>query len=256
MVDEHTHDQAVEHGDCGGFRRGEHAAVDTAEDNDGHQKAPEGILERLQALLAAGHGQDLKVHLAAHEHGGHDQTESHQKAGYNTGDEQIRDGGVRDGAVHNEGDGRRDDDADPAARGHQRAGKRSGIAGLDERRDHDEAQSRDRCRTRTGNSSEEAGDDHADHRHAAADVTEALFRQIDEAAGDTGLLHHVAGQDEKRDGQQDKLTARRRAQTGQNAHDGLERLACALHKDRAHAGHTEADRDRCAERQQQYKNTQ
>ena len=115
---------------------------------------------------------------------------------------------------------------------------------------------RPRAATVAGPEPEKAGDDHADHRHAAADVTEALFRQIDEAAGDTGLLHHVAGQDEKWDGQQDKLTARRRAQTGQNAHDGLERLACTLHKDRAHAGHTEADRDRCAERQQQYKNTQ
>ena len=255
-IDEHAHDQAIEHGDSGGLGGGEDAAIDTAQDDHGHQQAPEGILEGLQPFLAGGLGLHRQVGLAAHEQGGHDQAQAHQQAGDDAGLEQVGDGGVSDGAVHHEGDGRGNDHADGAAGGHQSAGKGRGIARLLQSGDHNQAQGRHGGRTGAGDGREEAGHHHADHGHAAADVAQALFRQVDEAAGDTGLLHHVAGEDEERDRQQDELAAGRGAQTGKHAHDGVQGFACALHQDSAYAGHAQADGDGCAEGQQQHKDTQ
>ena len=146
MVDEHTDDQSVEYGDSNSLRRCKDAAVDAAENDDRHQQAPEGILERLEPFLRGCPRHHLEIHPAAEDQGRHDQTGAHHQARDHTRDKEIRDRRIRNGAVHHEGDRRRDHDTDRAARSHQRTGKRCRIARLHQRGDHDQAQCRDRCR--------------------------------------------------------------------------------------------------------------
>ena len=66
-VDEQAHDQAVHHGDGRRLGGGEDAAVDAAQDDDGHQKAPEGGAEGLPPFapggLLPGGGQALAADL-------------------------------------------------------------------------------------------------------------------------------------------------------------------------------------------------
>ena len=47
-IDEEVDDKDVDDCDGGGFRRREDAGVDSAEDDDGRQQAPDRILERAQ----------------------------------------------------------------------------------------------------------------------------------------------------------------------------------------------------------------
>ena len=255
-IDEDTHDQPVEHGDGGSLGGGEDAAIDTAEDDDGHQKTPECILERYPALLAGGLGKHLQIHLPADDQCGDDQAHAHQQTGDHAGLEEVGDGGVRNRAVHDKGDGRRDHHADGAACRHQSAGEGGGISGLHKGGDHDQTQGRHRGGAGAGDRCEEAGNHHADHGHTAADVAEALLCQIDKTTGNACLFHHIAGENEEGDRQQNKFTAGRGAQTGQHAHNGVQRLTCALRQNSAYAGHTQTHGDGCAEHQQYHKDTQ
>ena len=95
-----------------------------------------------------------------------------------------------------------------------------------------------------------------DDGHAASDVSQTLLRQADQTAGDAGLLHDVAGEDEEGDGQQDEFAAGGGAKPGQDAHDGVDGLAAALDQDGGHAGHAQAGCDGGSEGQQDHEDQQ
>ena len=142
------------------------------------------------------------------------------------------------------------DDADGAGASHQCCGERCVVAGLDHAGDQHQAQSGNGGRTGTGDGSEEACHDDADDGQTAFDVSHAGVCQVDQALGDAGLLHDVAGQDEERDGQQYELTGGCREDSRQTAHNGGYGVSGTLHQHRQDTGGTETHRDGRAQEQQ------
>ena len=253
-VDDHADEQAVDRGDRSGVGRGEHTAVDAAEDDDRHEQAPEGVLEGLPALLTAGLGQAGELLLPAEPEGDGDERRAHDEAGQHAGDKEVADGGVADGAEDDEGDGGRNDDADGAGGGHERRREADVVARLDERGDDDYAEGRDRGRAGAGDGGEEAGDEDADHRDAAAQVADAGLSQVDELARDARGVHDVAAQDEEGYGLQDRLAGRGRDQLGHGAEDDVHRPARQHDQHGSNAGNSEAHRYGGAHEQQYREN--
>ena len=242
LVDEDAYHEAIHDAHGRGLGRGEDAAVDAAEDDDGHQEAPEGLLEGDPAVMPAGLGQLDEVGLAAEDKGRGDEARAHDEAGDDARLEEVADadaGGNR--AVDDEGDAGRDDDADSAGAGHEGRGETGAVPGADHAGNHDEAEGRDGGRAGAGDGGEEAGDDDADNREAAAQVADAGFGEVDEALGYLRLVHDVAGEDEVGDGQQHEFAHRGAEHLRHGAHDGVQRAARALDEHGGDARDAEAD---------------
>ena len=206
-IDEHTHEQAVNHGHGSGLRRGEDAAVDAAQDDDRHQEAPESRTEGSGTLAPGGaltgSGQALLTDL---QHNDDDQSQAHHDAGEDAAHEHITNGDAGDGGVHNESDGGRDNDGDGGSRCHHGGGKGSGeAAAVDHGGDQNDAQSSHGSRAGTGNRAEEASHDNADDCNTAAAMAHAVINEVDQTGRNAGLGHDVAGQHEERNGQQQEL---------------------------------------------------
>ena len=206
-IDEHTHEQAVNHGHGSGLRRGEDAAVDAAQDDDRHQEAPESRTEGSGTLAPGGALTGcLQALLADLQHDDDDQSQAHHDAGEDAAHEHITHGDAGDGGVHNEGDGGRDNDGDGGSRCHHGGGKGSGeAAAVDHGGDQDDAQCSHGSRAGTGNRAEEASHDNADDCNTAAAMAHAVINEVDQTGRNTGLGHDVAGQHEERNGQQQEL---------------------------------------------------
>ena len=238
-IDEQTDDQAVHHGDSSSLSGSEEAAVDAAQDDDGHQEAPEGSAERLPAGtpagLLTGSGQALLTNL---DHDDHHQGQAHHDAGDDAAHEHIAHGDAGDGGVHHECDRGRDDDGDGRSAGHHGRGERSGeAAAVDHGGDQDNAQSSHSGRAGTGDGAEEAGNHHAHDGDAAAAVSDAVINELNQTGGNTGLGHDVAGEDEERDGQKQELC---HAVIDVGRNNG-ELIAGIQHGE--NGGHTQADAD-------------
>src|SRR5699024_4453600 len=115
-------DDAVDGGDGRGLSRGEEAAVDAAEDDDGHQQAGYGLDKGAQALAAGGAGQELELAAAVGEHHREDEQHAHEYAGDDAGGEKLADALAGYRAVDDEGYAGRDDYADGAGGGDQGGG--------------------------------------------------------------------------------------------------------------------------------------
>ena len=206
-VNDHADEQAVDNGDRSSLGRGEETAVDTAEDDDGNQEAPERSAEGLPAVTPARlFTRGLNALSANLDHDDGDQRKAHHNAGENAAHEHIADGNAGDRGVNDEGNGRRDHDGDRGGRRHQGRGKRGGeAAAVDHRGDQDDAERRDGRGAGAGDGAEEAGHDDADDGDAAADMTDAVIDKVDQSCGDAGLCHDVAGEDKERDRQQQEL---------------------------------------------------
>ena len=182
LVHEHADDQAVHDGDSRGLGRGEDAAVDASEDDDGHQQTPEGLFEGDPAVMPAGLRQLDEVGLAAEDESCGDKSCAHNQSGDDAGLEKVADADAGgNGAVHDEGDAGRDYDAYGAGARHERGGEAGTVAGADHAGDHDQTQGGDGGRAGAGNRGEEAGDDDADDGEAAAQVADAGLREVDQA---------------------------------------------------------------------------
>ena len=206
-VDEQAHDQAVHHGDGRRLSGGEDAAIDAAQDDDGHQKAPEGGAEGLPPLAPGGPlpggGQALAPDL---DHDDDHQGQAHHDAGEDAAHEHVAHGHAGDGGVDHEGDGGRNDDGDGRGRCHHGRGEGGGeAAAVDHGGNQDDAQGRHRGGTGAGDGAEEAGHHHADDGDAAPPVADAVVNELDQTGGDAGLGHDVAGEHEERNGQQQEL---------------------------------------------------
>ena len=212
-------DYAVYRGDGRGLGRGEEAAVDAAEDDDGHQQARNGAHEGVPALTAAGLGQGDELAPAVGEHHGEDEEAAHEYAGDDAGGEELADALAGDGAVDDEGDARRDDYAYRAGGGDQGGGVVLTISNVGHCGDEYHAESGDGGRAGAGDGGEEAGDYNGDQRHAAAAVADEGAGEVDELGGYAGLVHDVAAEDEEGDGQQHEL-ARGRVEVGGDGQEG------------------------------------
>lgn len=62
------------------------------------------------------------------------------------------------------------------------------------------------CRTGTGNSAEEAGNDNAHDGDTAFFVADTCINETDQPFGDTRLCHDISGQDKERNGKQQEFT--------------------------------------------------
>ncbi len=200
--------------------------------------------------MPAGLGQGLQLQLPPDDEGGDDQGRTHDQAGDHAGLEQVADGGVRNGTVHHEGDGGGNDDPDGAGTAHESGGEGGAVAGADHTGDHHQAQGCYGGRTGAGDGGKEAGDDDAHDGQTTPQVAHAGLSQTDQAFGDLGLIHDVAGQDKEGNGQQHELAGGRGKQLGQAAHDSVQRTARPLDKHGDDAGNAQTDGDGRADQQQ------
>ena len=244
-VDEHADKQAIHHGHGSCLGGGEDTAVDTAQNDDRHQEAPESRTEG-SGTLAPGSPLtgSLQTALADFQHDDDDQSQTHHDAGENTAHEHITNGNAGNGGIHNEGNRGRDNDGDGRSRCHHGRGKGSGeSAAVDHGRDQNDAQSSHGSRAGTGNRAEEAGHDNADDCDAAAAMAHAVINEVDQTGGNTGLGHDVAGQHEERNGQQQEL-GHAVIDVGRN---NSERIVCVNHCQNGRG--TQADCDRNVQQQ-------
>ena len=90
-IDEETDKQSVNSGYSCGFGRSENTAVDTTQNDDGHEQPPESFFECFPALAPAGAGEKLEVVLAADPKRHDDERRTHQQAGQYAGNKQASD---------------------------------------------------------------------------------------------------------------------------------------------------------------------
>ena len=190
-IDEDADHQTVYHGDGSRLGGGENAAVDAADDDDGHQEAPEGLTEGLPALAPGGLCLGcLDALLAALDHDDDHQGQAHHDAGNPAAHEHIAHGDAGDGGVHHECDGGRNDDGDGGGAGHQGRGEGGGeAAAVDHGGNQDNAQSRHGGGTGAGDGAEEAGHDNSHDGDAAAPMADAVISKRHQTAGDARLGH-------------------------------------------------------------------
>ena len=252
LIDNGADKQAVYRGHGRRLCGGEVAAVDAAEDNDGHQQTPEGALERAPHLAPAlprvGGLQVVLVRIDLHHE---DHGRAHDDAGENTGHEDIAYGNAGQGGVNHEGNARRDDDRDRGRGGDHAVRERIGeFLALDHGGDQDNAQRRHGGRAGAGNRAEEAGHDDADHRDAAAQIPKQGVDERDQPVGDAGFGHDVAREDEERNGQQ-QILADAAVDLPRDDVD-----ARPVIQDGEQRGHAQRQRDGRAQKQQDDENAQ
>ncbi len=230
-VNEDAHEESVYHGHCRRLCRCKYAAVDTAQDNHRHQKAPKGVLKGRPALCSTGSLlRGLNVLSSGLDHNHHDQRHTHENTGHNAGHEHICNGHAGDGGIDHEGNAGRDDDGDGAGCGHQRRSKgRTEAALLNHGRNQYCTESCHRRRAGAGDGAEEAGHNDADNGQTASSMPHAGVDEANQPAGNAGLRHDVSGQHKKRNGQQQELAdagihvCGHNGQTGAGIQDGTNR---------------------------------
>ena len=77
---------------------------------------------------------------------------------------------------------------------------------LDHGRNQNHTKSCNSCRTGTGNSAEEAGNDNAHDGDTAFFVADTCINETDQPFGDTRLCHDISGQNKERNGKQQEFT--------------------------------------------------
>ena len=127
---------------------------------------------------------------------------AHQHARDNPAEKQAADRHAGDPPVDDEGNARRDHRPDGRGGPHQRGREGLRVAGALHRGNEEGAGSR-RVRHRR---SRHPGHDHVGHdghmAEPAADPSNQRLRQVDQSLRDAAAVHELAGQKEKRDGQQ------------------------------------------------------
>ena len=207
LVDEQGYDQRVEHGDDRRLGGGEEAGVDAAQHDDGAQQRPEALLEQGPQAVAAQLSHSLVDQLAvlafpaAVEHGVDHHEQADEDAGEDAAQKQRAGGNAGSQRVQDEGDGRRDDDAQAAGHGDQARAPFALIAQSHHEGDAHGAHRRGGGGTGTGDGAvEQAGqDDRAGH--AAGKTPDEVGEEVEQLLGDAALRHDDAAQDEQGHGQ-------------------------------------------------------
>ena len=208
FVDKDSDKQTVYNGNGCCFCWSEYASIDTAKNNNRHQESPERILKCIPSLFCRCLLlRRLNVVFLCLKKNNDYKSNTHQDTRNDTCGEHICNGYAGDGCVNNECDTRRNDDCDRTRCRHQRCGKRCGeAAALDHGRNQNHTKSCNSCRTGTGNSAEEAGNDNAHDGDTAFFVADTCINETDQPFGDTRLCHDISGQNKERNGKQQEFT--------------------------------------------------
>jgi hypothetical protein len=126
----------------------------------------------------------------------------HENAGNDAGEKQRTDRDIGHHAVDDEGQGRRDDRPQRGRRGGDADGKLRGVAVVLHRLDLDGAEARSIGNRRARHAGEDHRADDVDLAKTALHPAHQRHRKAVDAAGDAGDVHQIAGEDEKRHGEQ------------------------------------------------------
>ena len=241
-------DQAVENRDACALSGGEDTGDDAADDNDDQQQRRHGVPDGLGNALAVVNAGGFHASLFCADERNDHAAQAHQDAGNVTGHEQRGDGDTaRDGGVDNEGRRRGNQQAGGGG-GNVGGGGVGGVVAVFFLNGADAA-AHGGCGSNGG-----AGQRAEQHvaqdvglRHGAGDLADEQLGKVDQALGNTAVVHDVAGQDEQGHSKQREAL-----------HAGVH----LLHRDKGdlvpgqggHGGHDRrrhnADGDRHAEEQQ------
>lgn len=214
-VNEHAHEQAIEHGHSRGLGGREHAAVNAAENDHRRHYAPEGLAQGLAHRLAALFA-PVALFARNDQHRAHDE-QGHNDAGDKARREQRRYRDIGHAAVDDEGDARRNDDGQTRGHGNRGRGKGFVIARHGHAGDQDQAQRGHRGRAGAAYRSPEGSHGHGSHGQAAGHGAGQGFHQGHNARRDARAFHDIARQDEEGDGQEGKFGDAREKVVGEHA---------------------------------------
>ena len=171
LIDEHAYDDGIGAGDGGGLRGGKHAGVDAAQDDEGREQGPDGVLEGGPGLGQAEGALALEAPLVAGVDHVDDDQGGHEQAGAGAGDQHGADGLVGGDGVEHHGDAGGDQGPEDAAGGLEGAGVIRIVAPLIHGGDHDGADGGRGSHGGAGHGSEEhAG--HDDHHGTSATISD------------------------------------------------------------------------------------
>ena len=183
---------------------GEDAAIDSAQDNDGHQQPPkrvfEGAPDRCPAHPLVGWPQIFAPGLPLYHQ---NQGQPHENAGDDAGYKDLAYGYAGQRGVDYEGNAGGNDNGDGGRRGDDAGGKgRAELLPLDHSGDQNHAERRHSGRAGAGYGAEKASHDNAHHGNSPAQMAQQGVNDRDQPLRDAGPGHNVAGKHEKGDGQQ------------------------------------------------------
>ena len=257
LVDVKSYRDAVEDGKGGGFGRRHDAAVDSAENHEGHDerrnREASALHEHVHALLAGALDFD-KDFLIVAKHPDVDDAEE----GYSDearSDRRKEAGEDGDAAYPGEDDERRvrrDEESEQRGVGHKRAGVAHRVSALLETREHDGSDAGERRAGSSADGAEHGAGDDGDDAESAADMSDEDVDHVDELFSDASALHDAAGEDEHRYRYQRNRVHLREA-VRQKLRRGISGSVRAAEEDQPRAGGHEADGNGNAYRKAEYK---
>ena len=205
-MDEGADDDGVDDGEGADLGGGEDAGADADQERDREDQRPFGAPQRLRHLRPGRPllADDAVALLLGEEPDGRHQRDHHDEAGDDAGEKQPADRDVSDEAVEDEAEARRDRRGDQRADGDGRGGEALRIAACDHAGAEDARFHRRVGDGRAGHAAHEGREQDADLREAARHPGDQRVGTVDQPLGDAGLVHHMAGEDEERHGEERK----------------------------------------------------
>ena len=202
-VDEHRHEQTVDHADDGSLGGGNDAAHDAEQDDAYHDQRPDGFLGRMPDMAPFRRGITLGVvALDRQDVAGSAHAEAQQQAGDDAGHEHLGDGQTGHGSSHDHGNRRGNDGAKAGGSGSD--GDREGhvIALIDHHGDLNAAQCDGVGQSRAGDAGKDHGCQNICISQTTGDVADQCVCKVQQLIRDAALIHQVAGKGKAGDAQQ------------------------------------------------------
>ena len=199
-VNEEGNDEGIHRAYSCRFGRGEDAGVDTADDDDRKEKAPDIFAEGFH-LFCMGGSCFPRFVPGSKDDVGHE-GQGQKGAGHDAGHEELAHGLVGNGAVENHGDGRRDKDAQCAAGGHRPHYQFPVVAALQHFRNGHGTDGNGGGHGGAGNGGENGAGKDGGNAKASGKVAHPFAAQVEEAAPHPSGEHDLAHKDVEGHGSQ------------------------------------------------------
>ena len=204
-VDHDAYEQRPHDGDHGSLNGRRPAGVDGTEDDEGRRQREPALAAALEENLQV-EGRGVHVALEAvllrQQIRGHDHREGDDEAGNESRREHGGHGQVAEDRVDDHRIGRRDQDADGAARGGRRGGVVLGVAVAGHGGDQDRAHGGDGSRPGARDGGEEGAGENGGDAEPAVDAAHKLLHHVHDLLRDVAELHQRARDHETGDGQE------------------------------------------------------
>src|SRR5690606_38668098 len=203
-MDDHAHEQAVEHGHNRRFGGGEQTQAHTAQNDHRRNQAPGGFSQAAPEgwTWQFGFGQSQLV-ATRQPDGRNNQANTRQNAGEHTGRKQRRYGGLgHQHRVNNEGDGGGNQNVGGSTRAHNTGRKRTGIARAFHGADHDRAHGGGAGRAGAGNTAQEHGHANGNDGQHARTTANQRYGKVHQTAGHARAVKNGPHQHKHGNGQQ------------------------------------------------------